>query len=461
MSSRTWPATASAPKSRRWPGIWSTRPGNGTGSAIDWRDCPLGADYYLRTGQVLPGRDTGRPAQDRRHLARRGRQPVGAARRPRARPAASPALRPRPLRQPAARPGSGQECEAAGADDLDFVVVRENTEGLYAGAGGIAHQGSTFEVATEESLNTRAGVERCVRYAARLARKRTGKLTLVHKTNVLVNAGSLWMRVAQEVAAQEGVQLDYAHVDAACLYMVSDPGRFDVIVTDNLFGDIITDLAAALTGGLGLSASGNLNPDRTGPSMFEPVHGSAPDIAGTGQANPAGAVLSAALMLDHLGEPAAAGRPRRRRRRGPGRGRRRIDRGLGSRALGRAEPYGGIAMTGSNAGRADGSSPAPGVANAAGAGAAAARPAPAVEMYDTTLARRVSAGGAGPDRGGQAAGRGGARRARRRRGRGRVAGVESEGQGVLRAGRRAAVAERAAGGVRGHAPAEPVGRRRS
>ena len=128
----------------------------------------------------------------------------------------------------------------------------------------------------------------------------------MHKTNVLTNAGSLWMRVAELVAAEQGVRLDYAHVDAACLYMVSDPGRFDVIVTDNLFGDIITDLAAALTGGLGLSASGNLNPDKTGPSMFEPVHGSAPDIAGTGQANPAGAVLSAALMLDHLGEPAAA-----------------------------------------------------------------------------------------------------------------------------------------------------------
>ena len=205
----------------------------------------------------------------------------------------------RPAKQ---RPG----VDTAGADDLDFVVVRENTEGLYAGAGGIAHQGSSFEVATEESLNTRAGVERCVRYAAALAKRRSGKLTLVHKTNVLVNAGSLWKRVADEVAAEQGLELDYAHVDAACLYMVSDPGRFDVIVTDNLFGDILTDLAAALTGGLGLSASGNLNPDKTGPSMFEPVHGSAPDIAGTGKANPAGAVLSASLMLDHLGEPQAA-----------------------------------------------------------------------------------------------------------------------------------------------------------
>jgi 3-isopropylmalate dehydrogenase len=193
-----------------------------------------------------------------------------------------------------------------GDDGLDAVVVRENTEGLYAGAGGVVHAGTAFETATEESLNTRAGVERCVRYAAALAAKRSGKLTLVHKTNVLTNAGSLWMRVAQQVAAETGVELDYAHVDAACLHMVSDPSRFDVIVTDNLFGDIITDLAAALTGGLGLSASGNLNPDKTGPSIFEPVHGSAPDIVGTGKANPAGAVLSASLMLDHLGETAAA-----------------------------------------------------------------------------------------------------------------------------------------------------------
>jgi 3-isopropylmalate dehydrogenase len=275
------------------------------GFTVDWRHCPLGSDHYLRTGQVLPD-------EILNDLRKTDAIFLGAV--------GSPSVPPgvlerglllrlrfdldlyvnlRPARQ---RPGVA----AAGADDLDFVVVRENTEGLYAGAGGIAHQGSSFEVATEESLNTRAGVERCVRYAAQLAKKRTGKLALVHKTNVLVNAGSLWKRVADEVAAEQGLQLDYCHVDAACLYLVSDPGRFDVIVTDNLFGDILTDLAAALTGGLGLSASGNLNPGRTGPSMFEPVHGSAPDIAGTGKANPAGAVLSAALMLDHLGEPEAA-----------------------------------------------------------------------------------------------------------------------------------------------------------
>jgi 3-isopropylmalate dehydrogenase len=191
-------------------------------------------------------------------------------------------------------------------EDLDLVIVRENTEGLYAGAGGTVHRGTMIETATEESLNTRGGVERCVRYAADLAARRSGRLTLVHKTNVLVHAGDLWLRTAQQVAADTGVTLDYAHVDAACLYLVDNPARFDVIVTDNLFGDILSDLGAALTGGLGFAPSGNLNPARTGPSVFEPVHGSAPDIAGTGRANPAGAVLSAALMLDHLGEAAAA-----------------------------------------------------------------------------------------------------------------------------------------------------------
>src|SRR6266566_4706805 len=275
------------------------------GFMVGWRHCPLGSEHYLRTGEVLPDAvlDDLRSA-DAIFLGAVGSPavPTGVLERGlllRLRFELDLYVNLRPAKQ---RPG----VDAAGAGDLDFVVVRENTEGLYAGAGGNAHRGSGFEVATEESLNTRAGVERCVRYAAGLARKRTGKLTLVHKTNVLVNAGSLWMRVAREVAADTGVELDYAHVDAACLYMVSDPGRFDVIVTDNLFGDILTDLAAALTGGLGLSASGNLNPARTGPSMFEPVHGSAPDIAGTGKANPAGAVLSAALMLDHLGEPQAA-----------------------------------------------------------------------------------------------------------------------------------------------------------
>jgi 3-isopropylmalate dehydrogenase len=275
------------------------------GFSVDWRHCPLGSEHYLRTGEVLPDETLNDLRKtDAIFLGAVGSPsvPPGVLERGlllRLRFELDLFINLRPAKQ---RPG----VDAIGADDLDFVVVRENTEGLYAGAGGIVHRGTAFETATEESLNTRAGVERCIRYAAQLAKRRSGKLTLVHKTNVLVNAGSLWKRVADEVAAEQGLQLDYAHVDAACLYMVSDPGRFDAIVTDNLFGDIITDLAAALTGGLGLSASGNLNPDKTGPSMFEPVHGSAPDIAGTGKANPAGAVLSAALMLDHLGEPEAA-----------------------------------------------------------------------------------------------------------------------------------------------------------
>ncbi len=275
------------------------------GFTVDWRHSPLGSEHYLRTGEVLSDH-----AMD--DLRKTDAVLLGAVGCPSVPPGVLERgllLRLRfefdlyvNLRPARLRPG----VTAYGPAALDAIVVRENTEGLYAGAGGIVHKGTAFETATEESLNTRAGVERCVRYAAALARKRDGKLTLVHKTNVLVNAGSLWKRVADEVAADEGITLDYAHIDAACLYMVSDPARFDVIVTDNLFGDIITDLAAALTGGLGLSASGNLNPDRTAPSIFEPVHGSAPDIAGTGKANPAGAVLSAALMLDHLGEPGAA-----------------------------------------------------------------------------------------------------------------------------------------------------------
>jgi 3-isopropylmalate dehydrogenase len=210
------------------------------------------------------------------------------------------------LRPSKLRAGVGGAVPRHKLEDLDLVIVRENTEGLYAGAGGTVHRGTMIETATEESLNTRGGVERCVRYAADLAARRSGRLTLVHKTNVLVHAGDLWLRTAQQVAADTGVTLDYAHVDAACLYLVDNPARFDVIVTDNLFGDILSDLGAALTGGLGFAPSGNLNPARTGPSVFEPVHGSAPDIAGTGRANPAGAVLSAALMLDHLGEAAAA-----------------------------------------------------------------------------------------------------------------------------------------------------------
>ena len=192
--------------------------------------------------------------------------------------------------------------------EVDFVVVREGTEGPYTGNGGALRVGTPAEIATEVSVNTAYGVERVVRDAfARAQRRPRKKLTLVHKTNVLVNAGSLWWRLVQEVAPEfPDVTVDYMHIDAAMIFMTTDPARFDVIVTDNLFGDIITDLAAAITGGIGLAASGNVNPDRTAPSMFEPVHGSAPDIAGQQKADPTAAILSTSLLLDHLGYADAA-----------------------------------------------------------------------------------------------------------------------------------------------------------
>ena len=196
------------------------------------------------------------------------------------------------------------------APDCDFVVVRENTEGTYAGEGGFLRKGTPGEVATQGSVNTRMGVERCVRYAFELAASRPRRrLTLVHKTNVLTFAGDLWQRTVDEVAPEfPGVTRDYNHVDAACIYLVEQAPRYDVIVTDNLFGDILTDLAGAVAGGIGFAASANLNPARTGPSLFEPVHGAAHDIAGTGKANPLAAISSAALMLDYLGEADAAER---------------------------------------------------------------------------------------------------------------------------------------------------------
>jgi len=279
------------------------------GFAVDWRSCALGGEHYLKTGEVLPD-------QVLDELRKSDAILLGAVGHPDVPPGVLERgllLRLRfeldlyiNLRPSKLRAGVGGAVGAHRLEDLDLVIVRENTEGLYAGAGGTVHRGTEFETATEESLNTWAGVRRCIRYAAGLAARRSGRLTLVHKTNVLTHAGDLWYRLARTVAAEEGVELSYAHVDAACLWMVDDPKRFDVIVTDNLFGDILSDLGAALTGGLGLAPSGNLNPDLTGPSVFEPVHGSAPDIAGTGRANPAGAVLSAGLMLSHLGEDAAA-----------------------------------------------------------------------------------------------------------------------------------------------------------
>src|SRR3954468_16886631 len=192
--------------------------------------------------------------------------------------------------------------------EVDFVVVREGTEGPYTGNGGALRVGTPHEVATEVSVNTAFGVERVVRDAfARAARRPRKKLTLVHKTNVLVNAGAVWSRLVAEVGEEfPDVTVDYLHIDAAMIFMTTEPSRFDVIVTDNLFGDIITDLTAAVTGGIGLAASGNINPDRTAPSMFEPVHGSAPDIAGQQKADPTAAILSAALLLDHVGLEDAA-----------------------------------------------------------------------------------------------------------------------------------------------------------
>lgn len=185
---------------------------------------------------------------------------------------------------------------------IDFVVVREGTEGLYAGNGGTLRRGTDDEVATEVSVNTAMGVRRVVRYAFELAMRRGKHLTLLHKHNVLVNAGGLWTRIFTETAGQfPDVRTDYLHIDAATIKLITDPGSFDVIVTDNLFGDIITDEAAAITGGIGLAPSANINTARTFPSMFEPVHGSAPDIAGQGIANPTAAIASMALMLDHLG----------------------------------------------------------------------------------------------------------------------------------------------------------------
>ena len=193
---------------------------------------------------------------------------------------------------------------------IDFVVVREGTEGPYLGNGGAVRVGTAAEIANELSVNTAFGVERVVRDAfGRAQRRSRHKLTYVHKHNVLIYAGHLWRRTVERIGAEyPDVNVDYLHVDAATIFLVTDPGRFDVIVTDNLFGDIITDLAAAVTGGIGLAASGNVNPDRTAPSMFEPVHGSAPDIAGRGVADPTAAVLSVALLLDHLGLADAASR---------------------------------------------------------------------------------------------------------------------------------------------------------
>ncbi len=270
------------------------------GVAADITTYDLGAARYLRTGETLPDSVLSELRQHDAIL-------LGAV----GTPAVPPGVLERGLllrlrfaldHHVNLRPIQGRE--------IDCVVVREGTEGPYAGAGGTLRAGTVHEVATEESVNTAYGVERVVREAFRRAAARPRQaLTLVHKTNVLVHAGALWSRIFAAVAAEfPGVTTDYVHVDAAAMYLVTQPERFDVVVTDNLFGDILTDLGAAVSGGIGVAASANLDPSRANPNMFEPVHGSAPDIAGQAIADPTAAVRSLGLLLDHLGCAGAAGR---------------------------------------------------------------------------------------------------------------------------------------------------------
>jgi 3-isopropylmalate dehydrogenase len=207
-------------------------------------------------------------------------------------------------------PGVSSPLANGTPETIDMVVIREGTEGVYTGAGGVIRRGTPQEIATQESYNTAFGVERVARYAFTVAASRPRrKLTLVHKTNVLTYAGDLWQRIVEALNEEfSDVTVDYLHVDVASMFFVTQPERFDVVLTDNMFGDILTDLGAAIVGGIGLAASGNLNPSNTAPSMFEPVHGSAPDIAGKSKANPTAAILSAALLLSHLGHTEAAAR---------------------------------------------------------------------------------------------------------------------------------------------------------
>ena len=280
---------------------------------VEATEYDLGAARYNRTGEVLPD-------SVRDELARHDAILLGAV----GDPSVPPGVLERGLllklrfdfdqyvnlRPSRLWPGTSSPLAAVKPGEIDLVVVREGTEGLYAGAGGELHKGTPAEIATEESLNTRHGVERVIRDAfERAGRRERRKVTLVHKTNVLTHAGGLWARTFAEVAREyPGIGTEYQHVDAAAMFLVTQPQRYDVIVTDNLFGDILTDIAAAVTGGIGLAASGCINPERRYPSMFEPVHGSAPDIAGKGLADPVAAVLSISLLLDHLGHPEPARR---------------------------------------------------------------------------------------------------------------------------------------------------------
>lgn len=270
---------------------------------LEYVDFDLGAERYLRDGAILPDEELERLKQQDAIL-------LGAIGDPRIKAGILERglllkmrfeldqyvnLRPSKLYKGVVSP-------LADPGDIDFVVVREGTEGLYAGAGGSVRRGTPQEVATEVSINTAFGAERVVRYAYKLAMKRRRKLTLVHKKNVLTNAGDMWQRLVDQVGEEyPEVEREYLHVDASTIFLVTEPSRFDVIVTDNLFGDILTDEAGAVVGGVGYSASGCINASNTYPSMFEPIHGSAPDIAGKGIANPTAAILSAAMLLDHLG----------------------------------------------------------------------------------------------------------------------------------------------------------------
>ncbi|HEY0374375.1 MAG TPA: 3-isopropylmalate dehydrogenase [Amnibacterium sp.] len=286
----------------------------GSAVVVETTEFHLGAARYLETGDVLPDAELAEIArQDAILLGAVGGRP-GDPRLAGANIERGLLLKLRfaldhyvNLRPTVLYPGLPSPLKDPGA--VDFVVVREGTEGPYVGNGGRLREGTPAEVATEVSVNTAYGVERVVRYAFAKAAERRNRLTLVHKTNVLTFSGALWRRIVDAVGEEyPDVVVDYLHVDAATIFLVTDPARFDVIVTDNLFGDILTDLAAAIGGGIGLAASANLNPSGAYPSMFEPVHGSAPDIAGTGQADPTAAILSASLLLDHLGLTAAAGR---------------------------------------------------------------------------------------------------------------------------------------------------------
>jgi 3-isopropylmalate dehydrogenase len=279
----------------------------GSGLAFDKTHFSLGADRYLATGDVLTDEDLASiSSHDAILLGAVGGTP-GDPRLAGANIERGLLLKLRfsldhyvNLRPTTLFPGIASPLADPG--EVDFVVVREGTEGPYVGNGGAIRQGTPHEIANEVSVNTAYGVERVVRFAFEQAEQRRKKLTLVHKTNVLTFAGGLWKRIVDAVAAEHpSVAVDYLHVDAATIFLVTDPARFDVIVTDNLFGDILTDLAAAISGGIGLAASGNINPAGAFPSMFEPVHGSAPDIAGQQKADPTAAILSVALLLRHLG----------------------------------------------------------------------------------------------------------------------------------------------------------------